>query len=310
MARHRVAAVREPGGLPGVRRDDVGVREARARRDPLRRPGTLVWYEPHALFNNGADTNLANFGDANAGMSFHDYCLAASEGGAGYSLDCQASDGLVFANAEKRSATTGDALLLTEFGATDDRGSLLGVLGLADQNMMSWQEWHYCGCDDPTTTGSGDKQAIVLDPAKPPAGENLKTSTLDALTRPYPQAVAGTPGLVVRPRQQAVHGSWTTRRPGAGAGAFGAGAVSGDRAARAPVPGRLRAGRARRRDRLGAGAAVLRVAACAGADKVAVTVVRRSRVRVQSSCAGPSRGRCAAPPRLAGARAGSGPAGG
>jgi endoglycosylceramidase len=156
-------------------------------------PSTLVFYEPNVLFNNGADTNLANFGDKNAAMSFHDYCLTANEGGGGYSQACQQSDSLVFGNADKRSGSTGDALLLSEFGATDDRGSLLGVLSLADQHMMSWQEWHYCGCDDPTTTGAGDKQAIVLDPSKPPSGHNLKTQTLEAISRPYPRVVAGTP---------------------------------------------------------------------------------------------------------------------
>jgi endoglycosylceramidase len=156
-------------------------------------PSTLVLYEPNVLFNNGAATNLANFGDKNAAMSFHDYCLAANEGGGGYSDACKQSDSLVFDNADKRSQATGDALLLTEFGATDDRGSLLGPLELADQHMMSWQEWHYCGCDDPTTTGAGDKQAIVLDPKKPPSGDNLKTPTLDVLSRPYPRLIAGRP---------------------------------------------------------------------------------------------------------------------
>jgi endoglycosylceramidase len=63
----------------------------------------------------------------------------------------------------------------------------------ADRDMVGWQEWHYCGCDDPTTTGPGDTQAIVIDPAKPPTGDNLKTAKLAILSRPYPRAVAGTP---------------------------------------------------------------------------------------------------------------------
>src|SRR5206468_2013299 len=107
--------------------------------------------------------------------------------------ECSTSDDLVMSNADKRSAATGDALLMSEWGATDDVPSLLGPLELADKHMMSWQEWHYCGCDDPTTTGSGDKQAIVLDPSKPPSGDNLKTTTLDVLSRPYPRLISGTP---------------------------------------------------------------------------------------------------------------------
>ena len=39
--------------------------------------------------------------------------------------------------------------------------------------MISWQYWHYCPCADPTTTGSGSTQALVLDPAKPPTGDNV-----------------------------------------------------------------------------------------------------------------------------------------
>jgi hypothetical protein len=59
--------------------------------------------------------------------------------------------------------------------------------------MVGWQYWHYCGCNDPTTQGPGDTQAIVKDPAKPPEGDNLKTEKLGVLVRPYPQLVAGTP---------------------------------------------------------------------------------------------------------------------
>jgi endoglycosylceramidase len=252
-------------------------------------PRTLVWYEPNALFNNGADTQLANFGDAHAGMSFHDYCLTANEGGQGYSLVCEQSDSsLVFANAEKRSAATGDALLLTEFGATDDRGSLDGVLTIADDHMMGWQEWHYCGCDDPTTTGSGDKQAIVLDPAKPPSGSNLKKVTLDAITRPYPRAVAGTPtawSFDTSSRQFTA--SWTTRRAGTGGGSFRAGSVSEIALPRRQYPDGY-APDVRGGSILSApGAGVLLVAACTGAGEVKVTVVRGA-APAQSSCARPA----------------------
>ena len=78
--------------------------------------------------------------------------------------------------------------------------------------MVSWQSWHYCGCDDPTTqAGAGSPtQAIVLDPAKPPRGANLKHAKLRVLARPYPQVVAGTPlSLRLRPRQRAASSSST-----------------------------------------------------------------------------------------------------
>ena len=83
--------------------------------------------------------------------------------------------------------------MLTEFGATKDAGVNLPMVERADANMIGWQYWHYCGCDDPTTTGPGDTQALVFDPAKPPAGENLDPVKLDVLVRPFPRVVAGRP---------------------------------------------------------------------------------------------------------------------
>jgi endoglycosylceramidase len=83
--------------------------------------------------------------------------------------------------------------MLTEFGATTDRARITNVVDLADQHMVSWMWWAYCGCDDPTTSGPGDVQAIVKDPSKPPRGSNVIRWKLALLERPYPQAVAGTP---------------------------------------------------------------------------------------------------------------------
>src|SRR5439155_1111277 len=83
--------------------------------------------------------------------AFHDYCLATPnstdpfDGGA-----CDGFDDDVFANALKHVAATGDAVMLTEFGATQDQGILRRMADRADRNMVSWEEWHYCGCDDPT----------------------------------------------------------------------------------------------------------------------------------------------------------------
>jgi endoglycosylceramidase len=248
-------------------------------------PSTLVFYEPNVIFNNGADTNLPKFDDKNMAMSFHDYCLSANEGGGGYGPECQQFDSLVFDNADKRSQATGDALLLTEFGATDDRGSLLGPLAIADQHMMSWQEWHYCGCDDPTTTGEGDKQAIVLDPKKPPSGDNLKRSTLAALSRPYPRLIAGTPeSWAFDPDTHELTFGYDPRQRVDGSGPFGFGAQS-----EVVVPPRqyphgyaadVRGGAIVSRP----GATILRIAACSGSDVVFLTVVPGGGPP-QSSCA-------------------------
>ena len=248
-------------------------------------PSTLVFYEPNVLFNNGADTQLANFGDKNAGMSFHDYCLTANEGGSGYGQECRQFDSMVFDNADKRSNATGDALLLTEFGATDDRGALLGPLGIADQHMMSWQEWHYCGCDDPTTTGAGDKQAIVLDHKKAPSGDNLKTTTLDVLSRPYPRLISGTPdSWSFDPDTHQFTFGYDPRQRVDGSAPFGYGSRS-----EVVIPERQYPNGYSADVRGGAivsrpGARVLRIAACSAADVVFLTVVRGSGP-AQSSCA-------------------------
>ena len=155
-------------------------------------PGTLAFYEPLLTFDFGALTWHGDTGDPQAGFSFHDYCLPGAFGGPTGDA-CQAAEDLPFQNADDRSHQTGDALLLPEFGATDDLATLARIVGLADEHMLGWQEWHYCGCGDPTTQAAGDEQALVIDPKRPPSGDNLKRQKLAVLERPYPQATAGTP---------------------------------------------------------------------------------------------------------------------
>jgi endoglycosylceramidase len=142
-------------------------------------PSTLVFYEPLVTFNFGIQTNMGDIGGPEAGFSFHDYC------GAG-------CDGLVFDNAVERSQETDDVPLNTEFGATNDFAELERVATAADEQMVGWLYWQYSGVGDITTTGPND-EAIVLDPAKPPSGDNVDFGKLNILERPYPQVVAGTP---------------------------------------------------------------------------------------------------------------------
>ncbi len=151
---------------------------------------TLAFYEPYSTFNFGAGTNIGDVGDPSAAMSFHVYCLQGIVGIAG---GCDTLEEIPFQNADKQSQSTGDAQMMTEFGATDDLTDLQRVTDLADKHMTSWLEWAYCGCDDPTTSGPGAIQALVLNPHKPPSGDNVKLDKLKVLERPYPQAVAGTP---------------------------------------------------------------------------------------------------------------------
>jgi endoglycosylceramidase len=160
--------------------------------------GHIVWYEPNVIFNDGARTSHGDTGP-NAGMSFHIYCLAEGNTPDPSPVDpvqqggCGPFEDLPYQNAEDQSKRTGDALLLSEFGATDDLGNIERVVEGAEHHMVGWQYWHYCVCADPTTSGVGSTQALVIDASKPPTGANVKTEKLDVLSRVYPQAVAGTP---------------------------------------------------------------------------------------------------------------------
>ncbi len=273
-----------PAGCPAfdatmtqfIKRTIAAIREAD--------PRTLAFYEPHVLFNDGSDTSVDPGGDPHAAMSFHDYCLQAGQSDT--NDGCDTADDLVFTNADKHAAATGSALLLTEFGATRAEDILTAMVERADRFMVGWQEWHYCGCDDPTTAGPGNKQAIVIDPAKPPTGANLDADKLRVLVRPHPESVAGTPksyGFDAADHRFTL--SYTTTRAD-GTGAFG---PTDDTEILLParqypngyatkvVGGTIRSA---------PGAAVLRVAACPGAGEVAVEVTPT----------GTSSASCAAPP--------------
>jgi endoglycosylceramidase len=124
-------------------------------------PQKLTWYEPLLTFDFGAQSAATGVpGDPATGFSFHDYCLPGAFGLPTGDQPCETLENLVFDNADSHSETTGDALLLTEFGATDDLAAI---------------------------------RRIIDDAGKPPAGDNVRAEKLDLLSRPYPQAVAGTP---------------------------------------------------------------------------------------------------------------------
>ena len=179
---------------------------------------TLSWYTPLVVFDFGADSSHGDTGDEHAGFAFNMYCLAggflpANPAG---EASCPETYDLTMGNAETQSEQTGDALLLTEFGATNDLTVINQVIDLAEERMMSWQQWHYCECDDPTTAGSG-VQSVVTDPNKPPRGDNVNRDKLLASSRPYPQAVAGTPTESdFDPETEGFRLSYSAEAPGGG----------------------------------------------------------------------------------------------
>jgi endoglycosylceramidase len=153
----------------------------------------VVMYETHPVFGGGADVSFGDTGDENAAFSFHVYCLGATVGVPSEYLgeaSCPLGEDRPFERAEAQAQRTGDALLLTEFGATDDLSSILRDLDAADRHMVGWEYWTYHArdvcCERP-------QEGIVIDPHQAPEGANVKGAKLDVLTRPYPRAVAGTP---------------------------------------------------------------------------------------------------------------------
>jgi endoglycosylceramidase len=182
----------------------------------------LLFYEPFVTFNFGTETTLPVFSDTDLGMSFHDYCLgdAATE-----PTVCSRSEAAVIANALARSDETGDALLLSEFGATSNLTDLARVVSDADSHQISWIEWAYCGCGDPTGTIPPSIEGLVSDPALPGTGSNVDTAKRDVLAEPYPRIVSGTPSSYsFDPTSQTLTFSYSTVSPGGRA--FGAGACT------------------------------------------------------------------------------------
>jgi endoglycosylceramidase len=161
------------------------IREADTRK--------MVFYETHPIFGGGADVHIGDTGDDNAGFSFHVYCLGSTVGipdDVLGQLSCPLGIDRPFERAQAQSDRTGDALLLSEFGATDAEGALTRDVEAADRHMMSWQYWSYWNrdpcCERP-------HEGILHDLSQPPTGDNVKQEKLDLLVRPYPRAVAGVP---------------------------------------------------------------------------------------------------------------------
>jgi endoglycosylceramidase len=230
---------------------------------------TMVWYEPNVLFNDGGGTEVGPIGDMRTGFAFHDYCL--TQPASGTTATCTTEDNLVFSHALAYAAHDGTALMMTEFGATTNTAYLTEMVQRADRDMVPWLEWAYCGCADPTTSGPGNAQAIVINPSKPPTGSNLVQPTLHALVEPYPQVVAGTPtSWSFNASTRAFSFKFTTAR--ARGGRFRAGSLTD-----VATPALVYGGRYAARVTGGAivsrrGAGVLEIVSCPHVSRVTVTV--------------------------------------
>lgn len=182
---------------PFYRRLIAGVRA----EDPTR----LVFVEPGVSFNQGATSWLGAVGDARTGFSFHVYCSPVA-GLAG----CAGRQAGAFANAERQAAGGGQALLMTEFGATDDLGALRSVLDDADRAMVGWEHWAYFN-QDPCCARPHEGLVRRLD--VPPGPDTVKADKLAVLARPGPVLIAGTPsGWSWDEKAGRLTVSWSTAR--------------------------------------------------------------------------------------------------
>jgi endoglycosylceramidase len=158
-------------------------------------PRTLVFHEPGMLFGLGRDLGDETRGDPRTGLSFHLYCLAAAPGLPALPRPargalCARLERRTFERADEHARRHGVALLLSEFGATDDAASLLRGVEAADRHRCSWLYWAYWNRD---VLRERPAEGIVHDLRRPPEAGNVKQEKLDVLVRPYPRAVAGTP---------------------------------------------------------------------------------------------------------------------
>ena len=111
-----------PAGCPAFDRGTMSEFTAQDDRgDPRGRPRHLVLYEPNVLLQlRRRHARSPDSGDARAGIQLPRLLPAGAAGSGGDERRAATLEDLPFENADARAEATGDALLVTEFGATED----------------------------------------------------------------------------------------------------------------------------------------------------------------------------------------------
>lgn len=132
----------------------------------------LVFREPFVLFNFGQAATSLPGTDVGVALAVHSY--AQSEGG----------EAGVIVHAIAAAQRDQRPLLLTEFGATTDPVVLNRLTAEMDGGLVPWLFWAYDG-------------EVIGDLSQPAGPENLRSpAAFDALVRPYPVAITGTPTTI------------------------------------------------------------------------------------------------------------------
>ncbi|MET0700725.1 MAG: cellulase family glycosylhydrolase [Mycobacterium sp.] len=134
----------------------------------------------------GLPVTLGRIDDPNIVLAFHDYC-----GGLGGL--CPLIANALAGGAQRYALEHNIPAFMNEFGATGDTTELTTEMLAGDKYQMSWTVWAYTAKGDITTSDASGEEALVYDPALPPVGANVNTTTLKTIAVPYPQVVSGIP---------------------------------------------------------------------------------------------------------------------
>lgn len=109
-------------------------------------------------------------------------------------VGCNPPDTHTFNNADQAAQFNNSASLLSEFGATKDPETLMGVTSKARAHLVGWLYWTYNGNSDPTTQNAADEELVrYINHPGPVTDEQVDHTKLAILAVPHLRAAAGTP---------------------------------------------------------------------------------------------------------------------
>lgn len=237
----------------------------------------IVWYMPMVTFNFGITTSHGDLQDDRAGFAFNTYCqytpanlplglLTYYHLGKG----CERIVSLVMDFAGAQADRYDDAVLMTEWGGADDPANFEADARQAERHMLSWQQWAYWNADP---SGARPKEGVIVDPAMPPVGDNVRTARLALSARVHPAAVSGTPtSWRWDPVARRFTLTYSTLRAAQLVDRFGDGAETVIEIPPTTFPADYAASATGARVTSPPGARQLTLAACPGATDVSVTV--------------------------------------